>query len=90
MSDYQAVWVIGDYEGERAKKVLELAHSSIGYIVLEEAGNRYSPSCLVAFRYTGEMPVPHHLTEVKDPHKIQEYEKTRRSRQGLHEKDNVN
>lgn len=79
------MWVIASYEGERAKSVLAHADVGIGYIVLERGGNRYSPSALVAFDYRGEMPLPHHFQEVKDPYKIKDYERRKRARMGLRE-----
>lgn len=80
----EAIWVVGTYKGELAKKVLANTHASVGsYIALDQSGKGDSIECTVAFRYAGERPLPHHLVEVQDPHKITQYEKTRKERQGL-------
>ncbi len=72
----EAVWVVGFFEGTKAKSVLEHAHAGVGYILLNESGRGASTTCLVAFRkIVNDEPLPPHLEEVKDPFKIQEYEK---------------
>lgn len=88
MSNVEAVWAIGNYEGEQAKDALALADAGVAYIVLERGGTKTKPACLVAFRVAmAGKPLPVHLQEVKDPYKIAEHEKTRKSRQGLVDRD---
>jgi hypothetical protein len=83
MSDtVHGIWVVGQYEGERAKSVLAHAHAGLGYLVLEQGGGKYNPFCLAASIYTGAMPLPPYLEEVRDPTKIQRYDDMRKSRSG--------
>lgn len=77
------MWVVGRYNGERAKSVIAHAHHGIGYLILEEAGSHHNPTVLVAFRYLGPLPLPEHLEEVRSEYKIVEYEKRRMERQGI-------
>jgi len=79
-----ATWVVGVYEGEKAKNALELGDSSVGYIVLDRGGTKLAPACRVAFRFALDKPIPEGLTVAKDPFKIAEYEKTRLRRLGGH------
>lgn len=77
----RAVWVIASHKGEQAKSVLAHAHAGVGsYIVLKNDGNRNSPECTVAFRYVPVDGIPHHLLEVRDPIKIDEYERIFKNR----------
>ena len=88
--EVDAVWVVGSFKGDQAKKVSELADNGVGYITLERGGNRFAPEIVVAFRFVldGE-PIPNHLSEVRDPFKIAEYEKIRRQRSGQHHSKEV-
>lgn len=83
MSNIEAVWVVGSFEGEQAKRVLAEADSGTGYLVVERGGNRSNPAVLAAFLRPSNDPVPPHLQEVKDPFKIAEYDKRRNQRQGI-------
>jgi hypothetical protein len=76
------MWVIGSYEGKQAKSVTDHGDSGIGYIILERGGNKTIPTCIAAFEYSGDMPLPHHLEKVQDPFKIAEYTKRKRARMG--------
>jgi hypothetical protein len=73
--DFIGVWVTGAYEGSQAKEVLAMADIGIGYKVIER--NKSGSSCIVSFVYSGEMPIPKHLVEVKDPYKISDLNKWR-------------
>lgn len=76
MKNQEVRWVVGGYQGERAKSVLAHAHAGIGYQILEQSGGGANSKVLAAFR-TGELPIPDHLTEVIDPYKIELLEKKR-------------
>lgn len=67
-------WVVGAYQGERAKSVLAHAAAGIGYKTLQQNGKASGLQVLVAFKCT-EFPIPYHLTEIVDPAKIRQLEK---------------
>lgn len=73
-------WVVGRFEGNRAKSVMDHAGAGIGYIILEQGGGMGSRWCLATFRRACDSPVPPHLTVVTDPSKIAKYEKIREAR----------
>lgn len=83
MSSMQPSWVVGVFEGERARSVLDHADAGIGYIILERAGKGRNQTCLAAFRRMMDSPLPPEFTEVKNPTKIAEYESRRLSRAGI-------
>lgn len=74
-----ADWVVGRYSGLRAKSILAHVEHGIGYIILENGGNKNNPEIMVAFRVVFEATggIPPHLVKVTDPLKIQKYEKVR-------------
>jgi len=76
-------WVVGSFEGEQAKRVVDHADAGVGYIILERAGSKVHPAVLAAFRRAEDSPIPVHLNEVKDHYKIEKYEETRRQRAGI-------
>lgn len=78
-----AEWVVGVFEGQQAKSVIDHADAGLTYIVLERGGNKFNPQCTAAFRRAMDSPLPAHLIAVKDPKKIDEYERIRKSRSGL-------
>lgn len=83
MSSIKAVWVVGEFQGAQAKNVLESGDAGVGYFILDRGGKGQGLTCTAAFRKVVDGPLPHHLSEVKDPMKIQDYEQRRMSRQGI-------
>lgn len=79
------MWVVGQYAGTQAKRVIALADEGLGYYILENAGGHRNPVILAAFRLLDGTLLPHHIDEVKDPRKIKKYETLRRQRHGLKE-----
>jgi hypothetical protein len=74
-NNIEAKWVVGAYQGERAKSVMAHAAAGIGYRILQNSGKGPQSQILAAFQ-TADFPIPPHLTEVKDPIKIQQLEKS--------------
>lgn len=84
MSDaMMAEWVVGRFEGGRARSVIEHGDAGIGYIILERGGSRANVFCMAAFRRPCDRPRPSYLEPVVDPVKFQEYENIRKARQGI-------
>lgn len=84
MSDVmEAEWVVGRFEGGKAKSVVEHGDAGIGYIILERGGSRGNSFCVATFRRAFDSPLPSYLERVVDPFKIQEYENIRKARQGV-------
>ncbi len=75
-----AIWVVGSFDGEAAKSVQAHADAGIGYIILDSAGRGQSSTVVAAFRRAEDSPLPPHLEEVRDPAKIDKYEKIRKQR----------
>jgi hypothetical protein len=78
--DYE--WVIGVYDGERAKQVQGLADSGIGYYKVDGVETASGKKTAVAFRRALDGLRPEHLLEVKDPHKLARLEKQYADRTG--------
>lgn len=74
-------WVIGYYEGDRARSVAAHAHAGIGYFVLEESGKGNGYHVAAAFRYAGT-DMPDNLIEIHDPEAIAKLERKQAQRQG--------
>lgn len=70
-------WVVGSYKGETAKSVLAHAASGVGYQILQQNGSGMALNVVAALRCSIQ-PLPEHLTEIKDPFKIQKLENQRK------------
>ena len=77
-------WVIGKYEGVGASKIVELAHSNVGYYLLEEGGRGGTKEAIVAFKRPIDGPTPEHLEVIDEPKTIQKYERLACLRMGIH------
>lgn len=77
MNTQECRWVVGSFQGERAKSVLAHAATGLGYKVLQQNGHGPGAQVIAAFRCP-IMPIPEHLTEIVDPFKIQQLEKRRK------------
>ena len=65
--------VVGLYEGKAAEKVLALADSGVGYIILNKSGKGLSLSVAAVFKRPLAPPRPENLEPVTDPEKIDKY-----------------
>lgn len=70
----QSRWVIGTYQGLRAKSVVEHAHAGIGYVLIDESGKGDAKTATVAFRYAEPGALPDHLVEVTNQAQIAAFE----------------
>ncbi len=72
-------YVVGRYNGERAKSVLAHAHAGSGYYILEEGRQGNQAWCLaVSIWCEPNGPIPEHLTKVVDPFLIKKLDKWRK------------
>lgn len=79
----QCEWVIGRYKGDRAKSIKAHAEAGIGYIIVDVFGTGGAQEVVAVFRRACDSPLPDHLQLVRDPYKIQKYEKIFKQRSGL-------
>ncbi len=77
-------WVTAKYTGEQAKKVADLAASNTGYIEIAKSMGGANMEIVVAFARPIDSPTPEHLMKVIDTSKINEFEKKRCLRKGVH------
>lgn len=77
-------WVVGVYEGEKAREVMALANSGIAYYKIENVARGKNNQVAVAFRRPVDEPIPDHLYPVIDKYKINKLKKESCIRKSIH------
>lgn len=78
--EYQ--WVIGKFNGEKARSVLDHAGAGIGYFIRQQNGVGKNIEVEAAFRRAMDSPIPEHLVEAT-PKQVEVLEKMLNERSGV-------
>lgn len=78
----QYEWVIGNFEGERAKSVLDHAGAGVGYYIRSQSGAGRNVGVEAAFRRACDRPRPEHL-KLADQFQVSKLEKMFKERTGV-------